>query len=79
MLALSLGAGLVSYATTAAEGATHKIVATSKDEESAIRKQLTTFTNSLAAADPKSLAGLWTIDGVYIDADGNKIKGPVPL
>lgn len=56
-----------------------KSSATTNSDETTIRNQIASLGKYLSEADEKSLAALWTLDGSFTDADGNKVTGPTAL
>ena len=61
-----------STSIKASEIATNNVY---QDDEKALRTQADDYAKAFAAGDYKTIAGMWTSDGTFTDADGEEFKG----
>jgi uncharacterized protein (TIGR02246 family) len=84
-LSVALGAFAFSFCAITAEAklpkstAQHSAQSASKNDDALIREQVLALENYLAKGDTVGLSNMWTIDGNYVDEDGNEFKGRTDL
>jgi uncharacterized protein (TIGR02246 family) len=71
--------GMQVDAKTPKTSSHHKELTSTASDEAAIRAQISALAKNLADGDAVGLGFLWTIDGTYIDDDGNETKGRADL